>query len=380
MSNKYVAALDGIRAVAILLVMLVHLQLFLFGWVGVQMFFVLSGFLITRILLAQKDQPLKTFLRNFYIRRILRIFPIYFGLLIVVSLIFLISKSPAGFDQEAPYLYTYTWNFANLQPDFTGSGLFGHFWSLCVEEQFYLVWPFLIYVTPRKYLPALLIAIIVVVPGLRFVSEQYLLLHDQSLLIGIWSRDIPILNFDAFAMGAAVTVFDFPAKIKRPGWWTIGLILASIAIGLVTAYLGSGKWRPLTLGYPQPSTALLTGYQTTWRYSLIDLWSVCLLVYALYGRNASRVLGNRFLASIGKVSYGMYLFHLPLLYLTLLNPDLHIPYVPRSWQGIAMAVAFALVVYLISLASYYLFEVKFLALKDRLAPETPAPHMTETPA
>ena len=105
--------LDGVRGVAILLVLLTHQHLNSFGWVGVPLFFVLSGFLITKILFFEneKETSFGTKLRNFWMRRVLRIFPIYYLCLLIFLLLFFLSDSNLSFIRSLPYLLTYTYNF-----------------------------------------------------------------------------------------------------------------------------------------------------------------------------------------------------------------------------------------------------------------------------
>jgi len=143
-------ALDGLRGIAILLVVVFHnfgfIDFFFFGWLGVDLFFVLSGFLITGILLKSVGKP--GYLRNFYFRRILRIFPLYYLLLIVCFFILpFISSLKPQLDYNSHhqvYFWTYTqnWLFALSPP--ANSNYLIHLWSLGVEEQFYLIWPLLI--------------------------------------------------------------------------------------------------------------------------------------------------------------------------------------------------------------------------------------------
>jgi peptidoglycan/LPS O-acetylase OafA/YrhL len=354
------------------MVILLHLIVLRFGWIGVEIFFSLSGFLITRILLAQKDLPLGQYLRNFYIRRALRIFPIYFALLIIFTIIFVVSKSPRYLENELVYLYTYTWNWGQIFTRFKESEYFTHAWSLCVEEQFYLLWPLVVYFTPRRYLPKLLIGILLMAPVLRFAIGQYLTYAERLPEITQWVYLGTPFQLDAFAAGAAITVFDFPSKIKRPGLWAVGMVVITLLVGLGVEYLTTGKWRLLTFGLPTPRRAFQSGYQYIWEYSLINLMSASLIIYALHGATAARTLGNRVFKAIGKVSYGMYLYHFPLLAAFVWQKGMTLSYDQYSPIGIAIAIGFIAVTYVISWVSYRFFEEKILALKDRWAPNIPA--------
>src|SRR4051812_8053988 len=180
--------LDGLRGLAILMVMILHfggtteqgmsgLNLWFSritgaGWCGVDLFFVLSGFLITGILYDAKGTP--GGLRNFYARRVLRIFPLYYATLIVLFVILpLLAPGPnPGLDKVAlhqGWLWLYLSNFAAV---FIGDHTFaaglvqaGHFWSLAIEEQFYLVWPLIVLTLRRETLINICVAVIVGVLG-----------------------------------------------------------------------------------------------------------------------------------------------------------------------------------------------------------------------
>src|SRR4030095_11127987 len=166
LTKSYYPALDGLRGFAILGVLLQHNFSFLpipkYGWVGVDLFFVLSGFLITEILLKTKEH--KNYLPNFYIRRILRIFPLYYGSLI---LFFALGPLVSQFKDQYSYysanqgmLWAYLQNWLYIaKPRLDDHTVFSHFWSLSVEEQFYLVWPLLVLACNKLSRLALLIYI-----------------------------------------------------------------------------------------------------------------------------------------------------------------------------------------------------------------------------
>ena len=168
-----VPALDGIRGIAVTLVALLHFGYLNGGWIGVQAFFVLSGFLITGILLADRDAPLRAYLRRFYWRRTLRIFPLYYGYLALLAVSYALRGVPAEFADDAGALFTYTYNFTRAT-DFTPTPFFTHLWSLAVEEQFYLVWPFLVHALSRRALVALACALVAMAPAFRFALAQWL--------------------------------------------------------------------------------------------------------------------------------------------------------------------------------------------------------------
>jgi peptidoglycan/LPS O-acetylase OafA/YrhL len=164
---SHVNSLDGIRGIAVALVMLFHFGALPAGWVGVQIFFVLSGYLITQILLREKEkQQFGDFLGRFYWRRSLRIFPLYFTFLALALVAYTGFGEPKSFATDWPYLATYTTNFGRLRSTDIGP-IFVHLWSLAVEEQFYLFWPLLVYFLPMHIFKRALIAIIALTPLLR---------------------------------------------------------------------------------------------------------------------------------------------------------------------------------------------------------------------
>ena len=155
-----IAGLDGLRAVAFLIVFFFHTRNLPVGWMGVQLFFVLSGFLITDILLRMKEQlPRREFFVKFYGRRFLRIFPLYyFYLALLAAFIFLLpaldlqalnTELGKRFLNHIWVAALYMYDFFHASALFERSRFFTHLWSLSVEEQFYLLWPLLIFLTPR---------------------------------------------------------------------------------------------------------------------------------------------------------------------------------------------------------------------------------------
>src|SRR5690625_4685275 len=158
--HQYVKELDGVRGVAILLVILFHCfpsPLTGLGWIGVDLFFVLSGFLITGILIDSKGN--KRYYSNFIGRRILRIFPLYY--LVLFIMLFLLPLIGRGFSSGSNYsfylrhqgwFWSYLQNWLFSFHGFPKNLILSHFWSLGVEEQFYLVWPFLVLLLPKKLL------------------------------------------------------------------------------------------------------------------------------------------------------------------------------------------------------------------------------------
>src|SRR5690242_10016238 len=219
--------LDGLRAIAILLVVPHNLNLMVTfpgvahafvsalyrGWIGVQLFFVLSGFLITGILLDARDAP--HYYRSFFVRRVLRIFPLYYATLIVLFVLLpAFDLLPASFKRDPMVELSYWAYFSNWYGPFhpgRGPEAAGHFWSLAVEEQFYLLWPLVIHRRSAGWVLRLCIALAV----------ASLLLRVVMLATGTPTQAIYqllVTRMDALALGGAVAAaFRVPSAAS----WTL---------------------------------------------------------------------------------------------------------------------------------------------------------------
>ena len=311
-----IAGLDGLRAIAFLIVFLFHTRNLPFGWMGVQLFFVLSGFLITDILLRMKEQfPRREFFIKFYGRRFLRIFPLYYfylGLLILLmySLPFLhmkILESELGTDFGSQFWAAafYLYDFFHASAFFVRSRFFTHLWSLSVEEQFYLLWPLFIFITPQKEIKKLFMAAIILGPVFRLLITLIyraqvfpFLLNDPQLAVDV----LPFSHLDAFAFGAYISRFEVPHS-------RIQLFFLSFfipVIGLFVDHLSKGAIIPSSLGYSLPLTGF---YKEVWGYSILNYF-FAILIYCVARTNLfNRILASPPLHYLGRISYGLYVYH-----------------------------------------------------------------------
>ena len=286
----YSPQLDGLRAVAVAAVAYSHwLPAWQFGvplGAGVHLFFVLSGFLITRILLTLRDAPDRgAAIARFYARRALRLFPAFY---LVLGLAWL-ADVPLVRD-------TWAWHAAYLSNVLIASeaqwlGHVSHFWSLAVEEQFYLVWPWLVIVTPTRWLGAIVGGAVLMGPLVRLAAA------GQGLTESFWAL-VPGGSADSLGVGAWLALDawrrqDGQAPVVGRGWLSGAAGLAWIAVALVDAF------RPL------PPVV------TVWRQlvqGLIFGWLVCHATGGFGGR-AGRLLAHPWLVYVGRISYGIYLIH-----------------------------------------------------------------------
>ena len=288
--NGYIPQLDTIRAIAVLLVILHHwlpqdsvLNIMPNGRLGVNIFFVLSGFLITGILLREKDkaevlkQKKKTIFRNFYIRRSLRIFPIYYLFLFILWMI-----HDPSVQSDGSYFYTYTSNYLFYSQEFFPART-AHLWSLGVEEQFYLLWPWLIVFSSRKILPYLILLFLVI-----GISSNYIITGK-----GWWSEILTIACFDAFAIGGFLS-------------WLI-----AYRQDIIT------KFQPLFKFFLIPVVLLfildifqISVIPTRTIHSLLAIALIFICLFKINNRPVNFILNNKWLIRLGKISYGIYLYHL----------------------------------------------------------------------
>jgi len=315
-NRVFYPALDGVRALAFLMVFGQHYLQLSWGWTGVDFFFVLSGFLITGILYDTKDRPHRVW--NFYIRRTLRIFPLYYGafLAVIVTWPFfkwLIDATwliwPAYLGNFARFAHEYTPGshlqlLADAQPQsLTVPGLrlyLGHFWSLCVEEQFYLVWPWVVFwIKDRKRLLYLCLAVVLLTPIARVIGNDRL---PEFMLDGEVLYRATFFRADSLLLGGMI------ALILRGGYGQALYKTARIVFALCAATVV--VWLALN---PYARTLRLTDYpdwKFTWGLSFIDIFAAALIVLAIQPSSwINRLFSPAPLRWIGRVSYGAYVLH-----------------------------------------------------------------------
>jgi peptidoglycan/LPS O-acetylase OafA/YrhL len=362
---QHIPALDGIRGLAILMVLFFHLfasnpetgsklfdllsQFRESCYLGVNLFFVLSGFLITGILLDTRTRP--HFFKTFYARRALRIFPLYYGVLIVL---FLLTRPLHFIWSGWPIYYlTYTANLAlwsvgplNLHP-FN----INHFWSLHVEEQFYLIWPFLVFRIKRLQT---LINVSLATCGAILIL-RILLVSMRPHLHNLYLPYSPTFSCaDNLLFGCALCALLRTSARQR----ILALaprVLAVCAAILVAAglYYHGLLWET-------------NFFVPTFGFTLAAISFASLIAMALRpGSNTQRLFATGTLRFFGKYSYGIYVFHYSLD--TMLNSPTRL-FVSNHLHSKALGVlAGACIVMAATIAvaflSYHLYESRFLSLK-----------------
>jgi len=280
--GEHIPALDGVRGWAIVLVLLHHCQprlerlglhrIAAWGWTGVDLFFVLSGFLITGIVLEGREKP--KFFRNFYARRALRIWPVY---ALVVPVNYYIFGRANTWNGGGPFGLYFLLFIYNLMPGLTGT-LYPA-WSLAIEEQFYLVWAPVARRLPAAALAALLAVAFGISPWLR---------RDLGIPFPIHT----LYHLDGLALGSLIALGLRSRKWRRERW--VGLAWCAVAAG-AAVWWWADRWQ---------GAALDTGI------ALVNGGVVLLAVSAPASRAVRAVMTARPLRFLGKISYGLYLTHM----------------------------------------------------------------------
>ena len=357
-SGTRISELDGLRGIAILLVLAFHftphtgplhsmVHVFQLGWTGVDLFFVLSGYLITGILVDTVGH--RSYYRNFIVRRCLRIFPAYYLSLVIYCILTYYPLAPrwGEFLREGGWWYvTYLGNIrVTLDAAWPALSLLTPLWSLQVEEQFYLSFPLLVWALKRKTLAKVLAASVVVAFALRFALSLALPKNVAGEYVLMPCR------MDALAMGGLIAI----AQRERPEWlkgrWIGWLTLAAAAtfVAVIVFYSNTDPW-PFgmhTLGY----TAL-------------DLMFAGILVMLMHWRQPFLlwVCRTRFLVWVGTISYGLYLLHMPGAFLGRRLASHIVRITPSGSAEFFVSVAVSLA---LAWISWTLFESRILRLKER---------------
>ena len=411
--SRRIPELDGLRGIAILLVLYYHyvesspvLPSFLSAlgrltWSGVDLFFVLSGFLIGGILLNARESP--NYFKAFYVRRAYRILPIYAATLAGFWLLRALTQVEYSDNASLQWLFSrpFAWySYATFIQNFSmsyygnlGPAWLGATWSLAVEEQFYLTLPFMIkYVRPRR-LPHLLGIVILFAPVFRTLLRLFIAHGEVAALVLVPSRA------DALMLGVAAAFF----LRTENGWKALAARKNLLYVAQTILFCGV-IWMSLKpnalpnsqiveaahLPGPVATYAQISGWQTPWLYARIALSSfsstwmalfyLCLLLIAITQRQSplARFLRNPTLMSIGVIAYGAYLFHQPALGLcyALMRGTL-----PAITDFATLAITFCALLLTLSLAklSFVYFEKPLLRLGHRFryaSPQQLAPKAT----
>lgn len=364
------APLDGLRGLAIAAVFCFHYRIEPhspgeWGWAGVDLFFALSGFLITGILFDSLDE--QRYFKNFYMRRALRIFPLYWGLwLLMIAFMLAQGQFEAGFLAWPAYLGNYLgsyalwagWNHEHFNRLPAGVHIaqetlrlqVGPYWSLCVEEQYYLTWPLVVWaVRRRERLLGICFGGMAGMLALRIALRFWLpteWIHHNEVYFWTFTRADSLLA----GSGLALWVRGL-GGIDRLQTKTTGAVIAAAVAALALAQWRWGLFHDITFA----------GWAQTWGLTALAIVACGVVALSLRSKWLGRGLAWRPLLHLGRVSYGFYVFHLLFWDCDRIVIDATKPRVP----AILIHAAIFAWVWLLSWASFRWFESPFLRLKNR---------------
>jgi peptidoglycan/LPS O-acetylase OafA/YrhL len=367
----HMPALDGVRGLAILLVLALHFvanttptsatelrvfYVFAFGKFGVDLFFVLSGFLITGILIEAKGR--RGYFRTFYMRRTLRIFPLYYGVCAFLFFVAPLIRPLRGPDlellvREQGWVWAYAVNIYTAIRGAFSLPYIDHLWSLAVEEHFYLFWPLIVWACSRRTLVGVSLGLAIVSMLARTAFAGHM--SDVGLYV------LTPFRLDALCLGGFFAAYARGEK----GLDRLGRALGPMVAGAAAVYFG-------TYGIDSLAGARLHAPFHEIRCSMIEVLLGALMLSPLThgsGRTA-RFFNAPVMRTFGKYSYGLYMFHhFIAAYVVFHGTEFWIAGLVGSHPlAIALqATAGVAVSFAIAWVSYHAFEMRFIALKDALS-------------
>lgn len=354
-SRTYFSTLDGVRGFASLLVITHHnfhyINILNYNQFGTDLFFVLSGFLITTVLL--NTNKTRHAISNFYIRRVLRVFPLYYlSLLIFLLLLPGIQNIPIKMEyyvENQTWLWLFLQNWLYIFKDPNPFSALNHLWSMVIEEQFYLFWPLIILIFPKsKNL-------------LAFVSALYVLFIVFRMLIWFAQIDgLAYYNLFSFTKVDGIFVGCMVAILHKRQSNIINdhclfimatLILINLSFIIINSSFELGLPYFAFIGYI--TFSILFGLLIN--FLIIKKSSILHTIFEL-----------RLLKSIGKISYGTYIFHWPLyLLISPIFQSFFINFFSASISTLIISIIATIIAYLIGFLTYNFFEIRFLKLGKR---------------
>lgn len=332
----------------------IHVEIF---WTSIDLLFTLSGLLITGILIETKEDPL--YFRKFYMRRILRIFPLYYLLILLFSIyVFAISSHPevfAYFKSNIVYFLTYTQNWYYIHDGLPPAGHLNHTWSLAVDEQIYIVWPFLIWLckTPKQLIYLTITTILfsfLYRIGYNIYIDHVGSIHPYPSFFNTFCR------LDSFATGSLL----YCLLRFKPEFLTAKIMGFVFFLSLFLL---------MALCWGDHSFELTGYYMRNYGYTIAGIHFSTWFYFGVKNnfQILNKLFGNKFLVYTGKISYSLYVFHWFLLILLLPRiSNLLISLTGINSMLISITICF-IVTFLISILSYEYFEKPIIKLKRKFS-------------
>lgn len=357
--SGHIKSLDGLRGLAIISVLLYHIfpyvRIFQIGWIGVDLFFVISGFLITGILLDTLDH--RYYWRNFIARRVLRIFPLYYLTILILILACTLSPTLANseyvdygyFVENKFWYFSYLMNWRITdEGSWLPTIILNIFWSLCIEEQFYFFWPLLIYLFKKQ----INVFIITTLFGVTLI-RAYLVVGEVWTETAIYTNTLT--RIDTILVGALLAVAirnrSWRIFLERNAFYILIFLLSLLLLFLLFIRgLHPFNYYTMIFGYP----------------IIYMLFGIIMLSVIQRGNTLSllrKMCENKVLVFFGKYSYAMYVYHwiiYKLLYDTFLD---FVSQLPESLAHFVSSLVVLALVIAVSQVSWFAFEYHFLKLK-----------------
>lgn len=350
--------LDGFRGLAVLLVLLSHffgkIYLLNIGWIGSNLFFILSGYLITNRLFYHYTNEIENYYRNFFIRRFLRIFPLYYGCLILFFLVLpTVSKKYninfIDFSSDQLWYWFYMSNWKMVFFGETNNTIFNHFWSLAAEEQFYLIWPILFIKFQNKNRKILILLILALSVLVRISSISSTRVYFSTL-----TACEPLL------LGSYLSLCNQEKEIAINQKLILFFCISSMIL--------------LALVFYRDNNLYVTNHMLIrYGYSAINILWLSLLYFSLLSLRVSFLIKKTFSVKafvwLGKYSYGIYVFHWIIyqLFIYKIESFVYQIGIDKTSSYLISRLILILIVFILSFLSYHCFEKHFLRLKNRLA-------------
>ncbi len=356
-TRRYFHTFDALRFFAFFKVFLLHMPIVAFPWfnyvkagggIGVQFFFVLSGFLITYIILEEQKRAGQFNLKNFFVRRVLRIWPLYYLMVLVAYVtpyllenILHLPSSGAGYEPELWMSLSFLENYKMMMThDHANVSPLSVMWSLCIEEHFYIIWGVALYFLKAKH--AFKLIVLSLIFGL---VSRYMYVANNIPTIDV------LTNIDLFAFGAIPAYWLIKDeqglerlidKVSlRLKWWYVLLLV--VVVTICSQYTSDGDFILLT--------------------SLLGALFALLITITLGKTNSWQIGDRSVLTKLGMFTYGLYLYHTLVVNLALQVFNRLGWSVDEPAKAVLFFISSLVVTVLISMASYYLFERQFLKLK-----------------
>lgn len=400
---NYIASLDGVRGLFCLGILSHHIPIdylrthFAYFWFILPLFFVMSGFLITRILINQKNkgESFGGFFGNFYIKRSFRIFPLYFTYVFFwFAVVYFFGDKKAvsqglGLTPEIQnnwwMLLSYTYNIKESinqflgKPAMYGCLLLEHLWSLSLEEQFYFIIPFLVFFLSEKNLKRVILLIVIAMPIVRYFGMDYLSHCDYVKNIDIAFRErwlaivvnrSSFFQFDALFTGALMATFDF-GKIKKAYLWFYGLCALWLILTTLNGYYIAQQEDTSMYQALHEIEFLAKNYVYVYIFTIVNFMCLFFLLTLMRKETGmNKIFENRFLVYLGKISYGIYVFHFAVFIFTFGFSVALCKVLGWNMQNLGVGIIVWIMCYamtlLVSHLSYKYFEHFFLRIKDKL--------------